>query len=281
MNIQQQNGIVSTIYFTPFLESDEYRDIRTTLFDQAMHASNIAPLNRLDILDESILVFGSDYQALSFLYHIFHAMVKLEGEMNCNITLRSSLCQGDYFLHQDQIYGNAVNLATKLSASSRENEMLVCGFDPETIAEFTNNHDDIACHHRDSEKNCVAISLLDQDSTNLEFDRRYFHFEINNQSYTFNLERNRRVSIGRSHISDIFIDSSLVSRNHATIILSDDSLAVEDHSSNGTYLYVDDQEILIAQDSAKLPGVQGNICCGFSRSDSNETADVISFMLCE
>ncbi len=201
--------------------------------------------------------------------------------MNCNIILRSSLCQGDYFLHQDQIYGNAVNLATKLSASSRENEMLVSGFDPHTIREFEKNHSDIVCHHRDTDDNCVAISLLDQDPTNLTLDNRYFNFEVNNQSYRFDLERNRRVSIGRSHKSDIFIESSLVSRNHATIILNGDTIAVEDHSSNGTYLYVDDREIFIGQSSMELPNVKGTLCCGFKRSDSYETTDVISFMLCK
>ncbi len=280
MNIQQQNGIVSTVNFTPFLETEEYQNLRKSLFEQATIASHITPLNRIDIFDESILVFKSVYQALSFLCHVFRAVVKLGGQTNGGISLRSSLCSGDYFVHQDQIYGDAVNLATKLSSCSRENEMLVCGIDTHFIEEFTKKNPDIAYHLRINEENCVSINLLDQDATRTEEDSRHFKFEFNEQSKKFELERSRKINIGRSENSDIFIDSSLVSRNHATITVNFDNLQIEDHSSNGTYLYYDDREIFLTQESMKLRCSSGHISCGFSLySRSHDTANIISFML--
>ncbi len=280
MNIQQQNGIISTINFSPFLENEEYKSLRKSLFDQAVIASNISPVNQIDVYDESILVFHSIQQALSFLYHVFHSVVKLERENNGGISLRSSICFGDYFVHQDQIYGDAVNLATKLTYSSRENEMLVCGIDSQVIEDFSRNHGDIACYARNSDENCVSISLLDQDSTCIKVDTRQFKFKFNDQSKEFDLERNRKIRVGRSNDSDIFIDSDRISRNHATITLNYDSLLFEDHSSNGTYLYFDDREVFVTRETIKLPCSNGHISCGYSLYANNgESTDVISFML--
>ncbi len=283
MNIQQQNGIISTINFTPFLETEEFQNLRKTLFDQAEIVSHITPLNRIDIFDETILIFKDVYQALGFLCEVFRTVVRLD-EKNCGgISLRSSLCFGDYFVHQDQIYGDAVNLATKLSYCSRENEMLVSGIDTSIIEKFVQNHQDIEYHLRGSEGDWVSINLLDHDPTRLKEDCRYFKFEFNGQSKKFELKRNQKINIGRSEDSDIFIDSSLISRNHATIILNYDKFQIEDHSSNGTYLYFDDREIFLSQDSMNLRCSSGHISCGFSlySGSDNDTVSAISFMLCE
>ncbi len=284
MNIQQQNGIISTINFTPYVETEEYQNLRKSLFDQATIASHITPTNHIDIFDESILVFKSVYQALSFLCHVFRSAVNLDGQVNGGgITLRSSLCFGDYFVHQDQIYGDAVNLATKLSYSSRQNEMLVCGIDTHIIEEFARSHHDIDYHLRDNEDNCVSINLLDHDSTRTKEDTRHFIFEFNGKSELFLLERCRKISIGRSENSDIFIDSDLISRNHATISLNFDSFQFEDHSSNGTYLYFDDRELFLTRETTKLRCDKGRISCGASLYSGNDsdTSNAISFMLHE
>ncbi len=281
MKIQQQNGIVSTINFAPFMETEEYESLRKSLFAEASLTSRISPVSRIDIFDESILIFTNTKQALEFLYHLFRAVVNIERNNNFGISLRSSICFGNYFVHQDQIYGDAVNLATKLSYCSRANEMLVYGIDHSIIREFAGLHNDIVYNTREDDSNCVSISLLDQDQTRTNQDTRNYKFEFNGITKEFDLERSRKIQIGRSEDAEIFIDNDRISRNHATITLNFDCLHLEDHSSNGTYIYLDDRELFLRNDSMKLQGISGHISCGLSLYTDSETSNSISFMLSE
>lgn len=279
MNIQQQNGIVSTINFTPFSETEECMSLRKLIFDQAIVASNCSPTNQIDIFDESILVFDSYYQALNFLVNLFRSLNDLEKYSSVKTILRSSLCQGNYFVHQDQIYGDAVNLATRLCCSSRENELLVCGIESQIVEDFIKKQGDVACFIRNQDENCVSIGLLDKDLTDGHFEHKLFQLVNNNQSLVFETSRNRKINIGRAEDSDIFIDSDHISRNHATITLNYDNVFIEDHSSNGTYLYFDDREIFLTNDRLKLGCDDGFISLGRDRQANIESSGIVSFLM--
>jgi adenylate cyclase len=280
MNIQQQNGVVSTINFAPYFDIEEYQSLRQTLFTEAKIVSNFSPIEHTDVFDESILVFEDYFQALHFLINVFRTAVKLEEYSGVSFILRSSLCKGDYFIQQEQIYGDAVNLATRLSCTSRENELLVCGIDRQIIDEFINSQDDVSCCVRNSDENCVSICLLDEDSTQSKGDNKVFKFECNNKTSVFDLSRNQQIQIGRSNDSDVFIDSDEVSRNHATISLNYDQIFIEDHSSNGTYIYFDGREIYLANDSMEINN-KGYISCGRKNDSKKGSPDIISYILCE
>jgi hypothetical protein len=278
MNIQQQNGIISTINFAPYLENEEYRNLRNDLFREALSLSDAPPRKHIDVFDESILVFATYTEALTFLINVFRAADKLTESSGINFNLRSSLCEGDYFMQQDQIYGEAVNLATRLSCTSRENELLVCGIDRNIIEEFIASQHDVKYFIRNHDTNCISISLLDVDITASEHINKEFQIECNNKARVFESSRNKQILIGRSIDADIFIDSDEISRNHATISLNYDNIFIEDHSSNGTYLYFDGREVYLTNDSMKINS-KGYISCGRKKSFKENTADIISYLL--
>ena len=280
MNIQQQNGIVSTINFAPYFEIEEYQNLRSSLFGEAKVISNFSPIRHTDVYDESILVFEDYLQALHFLINVFRTAVKLQEGSGVSFTLRASLCIGDYFIQQDQIYGEAVNLATRLSCTSRENELLVCGIDRKIIEEFVSSQNDLSHFVRNPEENCVSICLLDEDSTQSESDYKIFQVECNNKSSVFEPSRNHKIQIGRSDDSDIIIDSDEISRNHATISLFYDNIHIEDHSSNGTYVYFDNREIYLDNDSMKISS-SGYISCGRKEQPKKGSTRIISYILCD
>lgn len=280
MNIQQQNGVVSTINFAPYSETEASRSLRKTLFDRATAASNVLPINRIDAFDETILIFESFFKALDFMCHLFRSAVLLENQTCSPISLRSSLCAGDYFVHGGQIYGDAINLATKLSYTSRENELLVCGIDSDIISEFIKSQNDISYFVRDQKENCISIGLYDKDSTNAATDNSELKVTFNQQIKNFISGRSQRIQIGRSENSDIYIDSQKISRSHATMTLNYDDVFIEDHSANGTYLYLDDREIFLTNERLKLSNV-GNISCGVSMSKCKNKVNVISYSLSE
>ncbi len=280
MNIQQQNGIVSTVQFAPYFDTEEYQDLRKWLFDQAMAASNVAPSSRIDVFDETIMVFDDHHHALLFLVQVFRAAVNLGRESNVKISLRSSLCHGNYFVHQDQIYGDAVNLATKLSCSSRENELRVCDIDKKLIDDFIASQGDLACFIRDHDDNCVSIALQDEDPTNARLDCKTLQVDFDSKSKSFEASRNSKIDIGRTDSCDIFITGDHISRSHATITLNYGEVFIEDHSSNGTYIYFDEREVFLNHESLKVSD-KGQISCGISRSSNPVKTDIIAFEVCD
>lgn len=278
MNIQHQNGVISTITFAPFFENDYCHTLRSEIYKMAQQQSNITPTKQLDIYDESILVFKTQYDALQFLSSVARIVVKMGQNAACDVNLRSSICNGNFFIHQDQIYGDAVNLATQLSYSARENEVLVCGMSRELIDGFTKLNTDIAYFVRNEAQNYVTLSVIDEESTSSNIKDFCLQVELNNQIHSFKSTRNRIINIGRSDNSDIFIDSDLISRNHATLTINYDEIFIEDHSSNGTFLYIDERELFLMHDSMKLTS-NGQISCGHSLHSLPAINDSINFQL--
>ena len=280
MNIQQQNGIVSTISFSPFDETSEYITLRESIFREAIEKSHITPINHIDIFDESILTFECLNQALDFLVSILRIASRSEEHPSKKISIKSSMCKGDYFIHQDQIYGEAVNFATKLSYASRNNEMLLSRVDTAVIDEYILSHPDVTYFVRDDEDRSISIVIDDEDITKVEGPEIAFRVEFNGQSKVFTVSRNLIIQIGRSSTSDIFIDSDQISRNHATIQLNYDTIYLEDHSSNGTYVYADDREIYLTHEKIKL-NKSGSISCGVSMYSGTNQSGLITFQLCD
>jgi hypothetical protein len=278
MNIQKQTGFVSTLNLSPGQCSDDFIKVRHAILAKAEKISHFAPEIIIDEYDESILTFRNHFQALDFLVNTFRIAVNLGKNSKTKISLKSSLCTGEYFLHQNQIYGEAVNLATSLSCRSRANELLVCGLDLPVIDAFVDSHPDLDYCLRNSEQNCVAIHLPDSDITSGRAANNVLQLECNDLSKAFTSARNQRISIGRANDCDIAINSDEVSRHHATITLNYGSIFIEDHSANGSYLYFDNREIFLTNESMKLFR-DGYISLGRNRQSRQGGSNIISYVL--
>jgi hypothetical protein len=278
MNIQQQEGVISTIVFSPFNGTDGYQKLRSLLFKQASSASKCLPISRVDDFDESILIFDSYSDALEYLVHVFRFAAKVRNHSLGKIGLRSSLCQGNYCIQEDQIYGDAVNLATKLSFSSRANELQICGIDKQIIRDFLNEHDDVDLFIRKKDGNCISLGLKNPDITRPRYKQGVIQINYGGQSTIYKISRHQTIRIGRSDTSDIYINSHHVSREHATIIIKNNDVFVTDHSANGTYVYLDSREVFLTQDSIKL-SARGHVCCGISKNTDVDKIGLISYSL--
>ncbi len=276
MRIQQLDGFVSTIQFVSYTESEENQSLRRSIFTQAIEASKCSPRNQIDVFDETIMVFDNYHHALHFLTQVFRSAVRQASASDINVKLRSSLCEGSYFLHQDQIYGDAVNLATRLSCTSRENELRVCNIDPQIINDFVDSQGDIACYVRNQDENCVSLALADDDSTNSQFAEKVLIIGYNNQTMDFQGCRNREIHIGRSDESEIYLVGDHISRSHATITIMYGDIVIADHSANGTFVYIGKREIYLHKESVTLTE-KGSISCGIERASNPTTSDIISF----
>lgn len=280
MKVLRNHGYVATITYIDFSGSDMEAHTRDRIFESANMKCGYVPLYRTDLYDETLLTFDTACAATNFLTCLFRMAINDE---LCNkiLSLRAGLCMGDYFHDDEQIYGETVNLATKLSYSSRKNEILVYGIAQQEIESYTATRNDINYFTRNKEENCYCISLIDEDSTNVTVDDLVFQVTVNNHSHDLKLSRNKNITIGRSDNADVFIDDDHISRNHATITLNDDKIFIKDHSSNGTYIYVDGHEKYVTHDTVSLCG-KGYILCGQPNkniSSPSRTHNIIKFQL--
>jgi hypothetical protein len=279
MNIQKQTGFVSTLNLSMDNGSEDFVKLRQAVLAKAQLTSNVAPEIKIDEYDESILTFKDHFQALSFLVDTFRIAVDLGNISRAEVNLKSSLCSGEYFVNQGQIYGEAVNLATRLSCRSRANELLVCGLDLSLVKAFVDSHPDVTYCLRNPEQNYVAIRLLDDDITSGKVSNEVLQLKCNDVSKSFTSARNQRVSIGRANDCDIVINSDGVSRHHATITLNYGLISIEDHSANGSFLYSDKREVYLINESMKLVK-NGYISFGRNSQFRKEGPNVISYVLC-
>ena len=280
MNILHQHGVIAIINFAPYSDNDEYQSLRKALFHKTQSLSDFSPTCHTDVFDESILVFETFSQASTYLINLLRVAARLKESSDIHFTLRSGVCEGDYFLQQNQIYGESVNQATRLSCTSRENEILVCGLDQANLDALINLHDGVNYFVRNREENCVSIWLPDTDQTASEESHKVLQIKFKNNILEYVPSRNQKILIGRSRHADILIDSDKISRNHATISLNYYNIFVEDHSSNGTYLYFDNREVFLSNESMKMSS-EGQISCGRKRNDKDDTSGIISILTCE
>lgn len=280
MRIHNQKGVVSNIMFSSRDTISVLPKRVSRLLSEAGRSSFITPSNRLDGFDESILTFDDSLQALFFLTSVVRMASRVETRSRFALDIRLSLCIGDYFIHDDQIYGDAVNRATRLTySSSADNEMIVCGVDPRIINDFVNSNRDVFEVVEFAQSDCVAIRMVDNDCTVIRFDAPGLKVDFNNRRKIFDVACARKLSIGRADDCDIRIDNDQISRYHATLKLDGDKLVIEDHSANGSYLYVDEREIFLIGEALELAH-HGRIAFGNRMTHAGlDDANVISYSL--
>ncbi len=90
-------------------------------------------------------------------------------------------------------------------------------------------------------------------------------------------EEGRIVSMGRDPRLDLVLSDDLTSRNHASIECSNDRFLLEDHSTNGTFLFTDEDEVIhLHQEKCLLQG-SGQISLG--REPTENPTELIQFDL--
>jgi|GEM_PF-1218051 len=266
MEIHTKHGVIGSLMLHPFNGTEEDFKYRDQLFEHASGETGLMPSLRMDVYDESLLVFDSLENAIDFLIKVIDLSSTCGRRSGRNTRLRGGLCTGNYYHHEDQIYGDATNQATQLCFQSRENEVLICSTDLGRIRNHVLLSDRMACFIRKAEEGLVSIGLDDEDCTVTPGQQTSFHVNGNGYRKTFAPQRQLIIEVGRADDCDIIIDHEHVSRSHATITLKQEEVFVEDHSANGTYVYTSDREVFVSREVIRVSG-KAEISCGCMASD--------------
>jgi hypothetical protein len=252
MKIDKLNGIISTIHFSVEKTNEEYRTQMGMLFDMAAYQSNKAPEYRNVVYDEALLIFNNFVDALDYISNLFRALYQLRQTCDWNLSIKAGVCSGEFYLSDDQIYGEGVNLSTAVCYQARKDEILFCCEDSKMIEDYLACQSDLDHSVRDADECYYSISFVDSDLTQNHLRRSNFQLHYKDQVFSHPINRRKKILIGRSDNVDFPIHDDRISRKHATIIISSEYIEIIDHSSNGTYVLSDGQQMYLKQESTKL-----------------------------
>ena len=182
-----------------------------------------------------------------------------------HLAVRIGLHHGDALLEDGDVYGDAVNLAARVTGLAKREQIVttVTTIDSITNASFIRTRHlgqarvsgklqpvdivDVIWQEDTSNVTMVARAIkLDDAPTGHKLVLRFRGelIEVSDVSPPFGL--------GRDHANALVIDNEWVSRNHASIEFSRGFFVVTDRSTNGTYVKLGDDEYLIMNESDVL-----------------------------
>lgn len=179
---------------------------------------------------------------------------------------------GDILNHADDIYGNAVNTASRLASLAKPGEMLfgdVC-------------HDRLSPELRERFLAIGAIPLRGKEAATRVYSCAIATFgtqttvipgrnrpsgriaiaDLSHNGAHWQVVPGVRITIGRAPDSDIVINLPSVSRSHGALSIASGALEYHDHSAGGSLLRLDNgQELTLHRRSTLLSG-EGRIIIG-------------------
>jgi hypothetical protein len=206
------------------------------------------------------------------------------------IYVRIGLHYGDVIQKSNDVFGDAVNVAARVTAITRARQIMttraVVDMLPEMLrdkaralrrAEFKGKEETFEVFQIIWEKEdtmSTRIGMLDFRKPAESLHELVLHYR--QQSLTLSQD-NKSVVLGRDDTCEMMIHNNLASRQHARIELSFGKFLLTDHSANGTYIkFSDNQVIQLNQQQIVLHGA-GSISLGQPFSD--EPSEVIEYIL--
>lgn len=212
---------------------------------------------------------------------------KISGNNENPLSIRIGLQYGDVIEKDNDIFGDAVNVAARMAGIAQSLQII-------TTEEFTNQltkdfdtrlFDKASVKGKDAELHIHQINW-EEESNVTQFATSYtselnkltasnksieLSFSGNDKLFT-STELKAGISIGRDAGCTIAIDTQFASRSHFNLEFRRDKFVVVDHSTNGTYIQLNDQdEVFIRREEFILSG-EGKINMGesFSQNSNNK-----------
>ena len=202
------------------------------------------------------------------------------------IAIKVGLHHGDVLLEEEDVFGDAVNVAARMVSLAKANQIITTTSTTETLSEllrsYTRNLGPAKVRGKQEEiqiaeviwqedtsdltilpgENAMTMKSQDnQPQSKLLLHYRGNQVEVGQEYSTFRL--------GREENNDLFIDEELASRNHASIEYRKGKFVLIDRSTNGTYVWMaNGEKFFIHREEIHLYG-QGVISLGRDLTKNN------------
>ena len=222
-----------------------------TILKVAMASNNGTLIKTIG--DEILCTFPSVESALNSACDMQMAIKKDNLSSEHPMYIRIGFHCGDVICEDDDIFGDAVNVAARVTAITRANQIMTTTAVADALP--------VSLHHKVRKIQRVNIKgkqeqldihqvmweLEDMESTRIGISAfrkpqiigNELILKYRQQIYTID-EHNSKLLLGRDDSCQIIVKSDFASRQHANIEFRFGKFILTDHSSNGTFLRIND-----------------------------------------
>ena len=200
------------------------------------------------------------------------AFSKLEDSSGAALNLRVGVHFGSVVTSGGDVFGDAINVASRVEAMASPSEILVTEAATNRLPEHLRANCRLidttrvrgktaairifALHEHSSDHSVIERTVIGTTLTREAIPEANFSLRViyRNQQRVVGI-RAPKLTIGRHESCDIVVLSPLASRQHGAVEFSRESFVLTDHSSNGTFIRIgDNPPVPLRREAAKLVG---------------------------
>ncbi len=208
------------------------------------------------------------------------------------LNIRIGLHFGNIIEKDNDIFGDAVNIAARMAAIAKTNQSITTESFVNLLSSDTKSRTRLfdSARVKGIDKEIKIYQLLWEEGNVTTFATAQHIQQISKANVSIVLKFNGEerfytdndistaVSIGRDESCDLTIDATFASRSHANLEFRRGKFVLLDHSTNGTYVKLNDQDdIFIRREELPLIG-EGYISLGEDYKKENTTNIYFSVM---
>lgn len=192
-------------------------------------------------------------KAALFMVNLFKETAPIEGLQPGTIKITLGFHHGEVVAEENDVFGNAVNLAARVVAKAKSFQILLpketldlldaeeLNFQPRFVeALLLKGFDEkIEVYEIFQAEDDANITQCSVDGEFVEPVTKFLKLQFQNQSFELNNDF-KSLSIGREEKNHLSVQGDKVSRTHATIENKQSKFVLVDKSTNGTYIVFDD-----------------------------------------
>jgi class 3 adenylate cyclase len=223
--------------------------------------------------DGVLAVFDLPLRAVEAAVRIRNALADPNANMaREGVRVRVGIASGPAVLADDDVYGDTVNVASRLMNLAGVDEIFLSGKAYEALPPALRAQmrviDQLLLRNRPAPVLVYELARQEEDATvsvGVRMRASASTMEITHGEHLFVVGPERpKVTIGRHANSDIRVEHEMVSRTHAEVTLRGDKFVLVDRSTNGTYVYIDRgpmlrvvrEELVLSGGGRIVPGVE-------------------------
>jgi class 3 adenylate cyclase len=232
--------------------------------------------------DEIMSRFADAEQAVRAACAMHQALKDDQELAQLNIAVKIGLHHGPVLVENNDMFGDAVNIAARMVSLSKADQIITTrdtiGHLPAGISRMTRSLGQSRVRGKQEEMEICEVIWHDSTCLTLmasghqEELRRLLFARLVLEYHDNKLElapATQAFSIGRDEKSSLVVDRELVSRSHADIEFRQGKFILVDHSTNGTYLLLENGERFFVRREEFNLHDRGIICLGQAVADNN------------